>query len=103
MAPPEGPGLDVQAMAHFARRAIAGSLRSLPLCVCLLFAGMKLVGKATINRNGLEENGLLPNEIGIDKNAQGHSGHVLAMVQQQVKQAWDVTKIEDQATLPCLC
>jgi 20S proteasome subunit beta 4 len=95
LTPPEGPGLDVQAMAHFARRTIAGSLRSSPLRVCLLIAGMKLVGKETSGQNRMEGNGLLPNEIGIDKIAHQYSGHVSSMVQQQVKQAWDITKIED--------
>jgi 20S proteasome subunit beta 4 len=80
----EAPGLDVTAMAHFARRNIAEQMRSsTPYRVCLLIAGMALVEENSHDSN----HPMLPFGGSTIKSSYKSSGFASEMVQKQVQQA----------------
>jgi 20S proteasome alpha/beta subunit len=79
------PGLDVDAMAHFARRIIAEGMRSSPFQVCLLIAGMQYTNEE-VNESGdaLQE---VSDQGYSNKATKRFPSHLL---QRQTQQAWGV-------------
>jgi 20S proteasome alpha/beta subunit len=84
------PGLDVDAMAHLARRIIADSLRSSPLNVCLLIAGMHYVPRSLYDPDSPpgETRHAKSDVAYISNNSNRSKNFPSLMVQRQINQAW---------------
>lgn len=92
------PGMDVEAAAHMARGRIAAALRSrTPLRVCLLVAGMMLVGDDNDDDNDKASNGgdgvIIKRDYSelaeADATIIRSANFVSSQVQEQVQQAWN--------------
>jgi 20S proteasome alpha/beta subunit len=86
------PGLDVDAMAHFARRIIADSLRSSPLNVCLLIAGMQYIPRSLQNQKKSSEvtRQAKSDDVHSNNGNNRNKEFLSHMVQRQINQAWGV-------------